>query len=263
MNKHLLVSDANNFSVEFEINPYMHKVDQPDWDLAVSEHEAIVSAHVDAGRTIEYLPTVSGCPDMVYTANAALVRGSRAVIAALPVEREPELPHYRRWFDERGYDIIDAPYRFSGQGDSLAFGARLFAGWGWRTDRAMHPIIADALGYEIVPVRTTSDRWYDIDLAIAVITPETIAWCPDAFDARSRRTIGDLHGVELIEVGLDEAEKFALNLVSDTVTVTMTTGAPRLAADLRDRGYRVVELVTEELKKGGGGVRCTALALDT
>lgn len=263
MNKNLLVSDADNFSVEFEINPYMHKVDQPDWDLAVSEHEAIVSAHIDADRTIEYIPTVSGCPDMVYTANAALVRGSRALIAQLPAERAPELPHYRRWFDERGFDIIDAPYRFSGQGDSLAFGSRMFAGSGWRTDAAMHPVIADTLGYDIVPVRTISDRWYDIDLAVAVITPETIAWCPEAFDTRSRRTIGELRGVDLIEVGLDEAEKFALNLVSDMVTVTMTTGAPLLAGVLRERGYRVIELATDELKKGGGGVRCTALALDT
>jgi N-dimethylarginine dimethylaminohydrolase len=263
MNKTLLVSDADNFSVEFEINPYMHKLDQPDWEQAVVEHKAIVTAHVDAGRTVEYIPTVSGCPDMVYTANAALVRGNRAMIAQLPPERDPELPHYRRWFAERGYDIIDAPYRFSGQGDALAFGSRLFAGWGWRTDPAMLPVIADELGYDIVPVRTTSDRWYDIDLAIAVITPETIAWCPDAFDAESRRRIGELRGVELIEVGLDEAERFALNLVSDTVTVTMTTGAPRLAEILRDRSYQVIELATDEVKKGGGGVRCTALALDT
>ena len=215
LNRHLLVSDADNFSVEFEINPYMHKVDQPDWDLAVVEHRAIVAAHADAGRTTEYLPTVSGCPDMVYTANAALVRGGRAILANLPVEREPELPHYRRWFAEHGYDVLEAPVRFSGQGDSLAFGSRLFAGSGWRTDASMHAIIADWLGYEVVPVRTTSDRWYDIDLAIAVIDPETIAWCPQAFDARSRRVISTLPGIELIEVGLDEAELFALNLVSD------------------------------------------------
>lgn len=263
MNRHMLVSDAENFSVEFEINPYMHKVIQPDWGLAVTEHDAIVAAHVEAGRTIERIPTVSGCPDMVYTANAALVRGNRAIVSRLPAEREPELPHYRRWLLDHDFDIIDAPYNFSGQGDSLAFGSRLFAGSGWRTDEAMQPVIADYLGYEIVPVRTTSDRWYDIDLAIAVITPETIAWCPTAFDLRSRQAIQAVPGIELIEVGLDEAECFALNLVSDSETVTMTTGAPRLAAELRGRGYQVVELRTEELKKGGGGVRCTALALDT
>ncbi len=263
MNRHLLVSDADNFSVEFEINPYMHKVDQPDWGEAVREHEAIVSAHVGAGRTVEYIPTVSGCPDMVYTANAALIRGGRAILSRLPAEREPETPHYRRWLTEHGYQIVDAPYRFSGQGDSLAFGSRLFAGSGWRTDPAMHRVIAETLGYEIVPVRTISDRWYDIDLAIAVITPETIAWCPEAFDAASGRAIRELAGIELIDVSIDEAEKFALNLVSDGTTVTMTTGAPRLRESLRNRGYQVIELRTEELKKGGGGVRCTALALDT
>ncbi len=45
-------------------------------------------------------------------------------------------------------------------------------------------------------------------------------------------------------------------------TVTMTRGAPRLAAALRDRGLHVVELDTTQLAKGGGGVRCTALTLD-
>ncbi|MGI8457716.1 MAG: dimethylarginine dimethylaminohydrolase family protein, partial [Propionibacteriaceae bacterium] len=171
--------------------------------------------------------------------------------------------HFRRWFLEHGYDVVEAPHRFSGRGAALAFGARLFAGSGWRTDVAMHQVIVDTLGYDVVSVQTISDRWYDIDLAIAVLTPETVAWCPEAFDERSRRTIRDLSGVELIEVGIEEAERFALNLVSDTVTVTLTTGAPQFAQTLRDRGYRVIELATDELKKGGGGIRCTALALDT
>jgi N-dimethylarginine dimethylaminohydrolase len=63
-------------------------------------------------------------------------------------------------------------------------------------------------------------------------------------------------------VSVDEAARLALNLVSDGTTVTMTRGAPRLAAALRGRGLRVVELDTTEPAKGGGGVRCTALTLD-
>jgi N-dimethylarginine dimethylaminohydrolase len=63
-------------------------------------------------------------------------------------------------------------------------------------------------------------------------------------------------------VSVAEAGRFALNLVGDGTTVTMTDRAPRLAGTLRDRGLRVVELDTTELAKGGGGVRCTALTLD-
>jgi N-dimethylarginine dimethylaminohydrolase len=43
----------------------------------------------------------------------------------------------------------------------------------------------------------------------------------------------------------------------------MTSGAPQLGGQLRARGLAVVELATTELRKGGGGVRCTALTLDT
>jgi N-dimethylarginine dimethylaminohydrolase len=68
--------------------------------------------------------------------------------------------------------------------------------------------------------------------------------------------------MELIEVSPAEAAAFALNLISDGRTVTMTSGAPRLAADLRSLGLTVTELDTTELRKGGGGIRCTALTLD-
>src|SRR3712207_8637145 len=49
------------------------------------------------------------------------------------------------------------------------------------------------------------------------------------FDEPSRERIRGL-GLDLIEVTTEEAERFALNLVSDGQTVTMTRGAPRLAA---------------------------------
>lgn len=125
----------------------------------------------------------------------------------------------------------------------------------------MHAVLGRELGYEIVPLRTVSSRWYDIDLAVAIIDKHTVAYCPRALDAPSRRRLRRL-GLELIEVSIEEATQFGLNLVSDGITVTMTRGAPRLAAELRSRGLLVVELATYELGKGGGGVRCTALTLD-
>jgi N-dimethylarginine dimethylaminohydrolase len=262
LNKCLLMSDAKHFSVEFEINPYMNTGDQPDHAAAIAEHDAIVAAHRAAGRRVEYLSTVPGCPDMVYTANAALVRGNKAVLAQLPPERRAETPHYRKQLESRGLEVIDPPYLFSGQGDALPCGNLLLAGAGWRTDPRMHEFLRQVLGYHVVSLQTVSDRWYDIDLALAVIeNPHTLAYCPEAFDEASRRRLRGL-GLDLVEVAADEAESFALNLVSDGTTVTMTEGAPRLAAALRERGLTVVELKTTELKKGGGGIRCTSLTLD-
>ncbi|WP_285729504.1 arginine deiminase-related protein [Nocardiopsis sp. ATB16-24] len=262
MNSALLVSDAAHFRVDYEINPYMHTGVQPDGAAAAKEHEAIVAAHLAAGREIEYLPSAPECPDMVFTANAAVVRGDRAVLGSPPPERKAEIPYFQEWLGQRGYRVVEAPYAFSGQGDALAFGDLLLTGYGQRTDRRMHAVLERELDYEVVPLRTVSSRWYDLDLAVAVIdASHTLAYCPQAFDEPSRRRLRGL-GVDLIEVSADEASRFALNLVSDGTVVTMGRGAPRFADALRDRGLSVVELDTTELAKGGGGVRCTALTLD-
>jgi N-dimethylarginine dimethylaminohydrolase len=206
---------------------------------------------------------------MVYTANAAIVRGARAVLGDPPPERKAEIPYFRDWLEDDGREVLDAPYPFSGQGDALACGELLLAGYGQRTDRRMHGVLSEYLDYdadEIVPLRTVSAQWYDLDLAVAVISPSILAYHPPALDEPSRRCLQGLRterGIDLIDVSAAEAARFALNLISDGSTVTMTSGAPRLAADLRTRGFTVVELDTTELHKGGGGVRCTALTLDT
>jgi N-dimethylarginine dimethylaminohydrolase len=262
MNTHLLMCDPGHFRVDYEINPYMHIGIQPDLAAAVAEHQAITAAHLAAGRRVEFLTADPACPDMVYTANAAVVRGDRAVLANLPPQRKAETPHYRAWLADHGIDVVESPYLFSGQGDALSCGDLLLAGYGQRSDERVHTILAKHLDYEVVPLRTVSAQWYDLDLAVAVIdNPHTLAYDPRALDEPSQRRLRGL-GLDLIEVFPEEAERFALNLVSDGTTVTMTTGAPKLAGELRSRGLNVVELDTTELRKGGGGVRCTALTLN-
>ena len=262
MNRELLMSDAAHFRIDYEINPYMHTEIQPDAVAASAEHEAIATAHLAAGRKVEYLPSAPECPDMVFTANSALVRGQRAVLGSPPPERTAEILYVREWLSGRGYEVTEAPYPFSGQGDAIAFRGLLLAGYGQRTDPRMHAVLAQELGYEIVPLRTDGPRWYDLDLALAPIdASRTLAYCPQALDVVSRHRLRGLDA-DLIEVSVEEASRFALNLISDGATVTMTSGAPRLAAMLRERGLRVVELDMTELAKGGGGIRCTALTLD-
>lgn len=263
MNRHLLVSDARHFRVDHEINPWMHHGDQPDADAAAAEHAAIVAAHRAAGRRVEHLPSSPSEPDMVFVANAALVHGDVAVLGMPPPERAGEIPHVRRWLAGRGYDVVASPYAFGGQGDALGCGDLLLAGHGHRTDHRTHEVLANALGYtEVVPLRTVSAQWYDLDLALGVVVPgRTLAWCPEAFGEAGRARIRGL-GLELIDVDLTEARRFALNLVSDGTTVVMTAGAPLLAKALRARDLEVVELALPQLAKGGGGVRCTALTLD-
>lgn len=262
MNKHLLVTDAKHFRIDYEINPYMHDGDQPDPVKSIEQHEAFMQAHRDAGRTLEYLASAPECPDMVYTANSGLTRGKKVILANLPPERQPELPHFRKWYQDNGFEVIEAPYLFSGQGDALPCGNFAICGTGWRTDARMHPFIADKLGYEVIPVQTISDEWYDIDLSVAILRPDLIAFCADAMEPESAERLSTLPEVDHITVSVEEAKNFACNLVSDGTMVTMGEGAPKLAAAIRNHGLKVDELPIDQLAKGGGAIRCTSLALD-
>lgn len=224
MNTELLMCATTHFRVDYVINPYMDLAVQPDPADARAEHDAIAWAHKATGRRVRWLEPAPECPDMVYTANTAFVAEGCAVLGQPPVARSTEIPYAQAWLKQYGLEVFDAPYEFSGQGDTLACGGYLLAGYGQRTDRRIHAMLDEVFGYEIVPLRTADERWYDLDLAVGVIDSHTVAYCPDSLDRTSVKTLGEL-GVDLIEVVLEEALGFALNLVSDGRTVTMTRGA--------------------------------------
>jgi N-dimethylarginine dimethylaminohydrolase len=279
INRTVLMSDADHFSV-MELNPYSHGSDQPDTDTAVSEHTTIRKALQTAGVNVKSVESPDDCQDGVYTANWALVRGDTAVLSSLPAPRQSEEPYARRALEKLGKKVLEAPYRFSGQGDALPVGEYLIVGSHYRTDPRMHQFLADRLGYNVVSVQTIpqTDKagnpvtnavtgwpdsfFYDVDLAFSVLTPGLIAWCPEAFDRSSQDAIAELP-FDKIEVTYDEAVLgFACNLVSTGETVIMSSRAPKFQAAIESKGLNVVPVWAGNLAKGGGFIRCTTLTLD-
>jgi N-dimethylarginine dimethylaminohydrolase len=145
----------------------------------------------------------------------------------------------------------------------------------------VHPFLADELGYEVVtlqtvpaldaggrPVTNRLTGWpdsffYDIDLAISVLSPTLIAWCPDAFTPESQEKIRSLSALKKIEVSYDEAvHGFACNLTSTSHVVVMSGHAPKFKAAVEAHGFKVITPEIHELLKGGGFIRCTTLTLD-
>ena len=286
-NHTVLMSDADHFTTDHPINPYYggSAVNAP---LAIKEHAAIYDALISAGIKIINVASPSDSQDGVYTANWALVRGHKAIIARLPDARKAEEAYAKSLLQQNGLTVIHVPngLKFSGQGDALACGNYLFCGSGYRSDVAAQKFAADALGYERIqlqtipqldtdgnPMMNASSGWadsffYDIDLALAIIkVPENgakglIAYCPDAFMPDSRERLASFDDVDKIEVSLAEAqEAFATNLVSTGETVVMSARAPQLKAHLESRGLQVITPDITELAKGGGYIRCTTLTI--
>jgi N-dimethylarginine dimethylaminohydrolase len=275
---HVLMSGAEFFADDYAINPYMDAAAKIDVHKAEAEHASIREAMTQAGIHVLQVPPPEGCQDGVYTANWGLVRGNKVVLSSLPTGRQDEMPYARQVLSDLGKQVIAAPYLFSGQGDALPCGDLVFVGSDYRTDKRMHKFIADNLGYQVVGLKTLphlkADQpainpvtgrpdglFYDLDLALAVLSPQLIAWCPEAFTAPSQAKIRALK-LDKIEVSLTEALRgFACNLISTGQTVVMSARAPGLQAAIEARGLQTLTPSVTELAKGGGYIRCVSLSL--
>jgi N-dimethylarginine dimethylaminohydrolase len=255
LNQKLLVSSAAYFSLDKHINPYYNN-NPVNRAKAMDDHATIVQAFRAAGIEVIQVPAPPNCQDGVYTANWALVKDGHAVLARLPNARKQEEPHAQKILQNLGFITRQVPenWLFSGQGDSLICGNLLFAGSGYRSDEKAQAFAAKTLNLQLVQLHTLPQTanhrpvinpasglpdsfFYDLDLALAVLDHQTIAYCPEAFDTPSRQKINQLP-LQKIEVSLEEAQKgFALNLVSTGKTVIMSNTAPIFAATLAQKGF--------------------------
>ncbi|HMS23294.1 MAG TPA: arginine deiminase-related protein [Candidatus Saccharibacteria bacterium] len=282
INTKVLMSGADYFNDGFAINALMDATNPVDLAKAKQEHDSIKHAMQSIGVEVIKVHPPRGCQDGVYTANWALCRGDTAVMASLPNKRTDEEDYAAEVLNKLGKRLVFLPkgLKFSGQGDALPCGDYLFAGTGYRTDREVHDLLAKNLDYKVIslqaiptldkqkkPVINKITGWpdsffYDIDLAIAVLSPNLIAWCREAFTPKSQAKIDKLTDIEKIEVSYEEAVKgFACNLVSNGEAVVMSHYAPKLKKDIENAGFKTITIPATELFKGGGYIRCTTLTL--
>ncbi|HVC36738.1 MAG TPA: arginine deiminase-related protein [Candidatus Dormibacteraeota bacterium] len=279
INRSVLMSGADYFDV-IDLNAYSHNAGSIDRNKAAEELIAIKKALEQAGIEITQVAPPPDCQDGIFTANWGLCRGDTVVLSYLPSARRKEQPYAEKLLGEMGFRTVKAPYRFSGQGDALPCGDYLFMGSNYRTDPLMHDFLAAELGYQVIaletipevdtqgqPIINSLSGWadsyfYDLDLALAVITPGLIAWCPEAFSTASQQKIVALP-LDKLSVSFEEAKNaFACNLVSTGETVVMSANAPKLKSALESRGFKTITPFVTEIGKGGGYIRCCALTLD-
>src|SRR6202041_997944 len=98
------------YDVNYIINPWMaanvHASSRP---RAAEQWQNLYNA-VGKVAEIELIDPEPGSPDMVFTANAGLEHnGTVAISSFFHPERQGEEPHFRRWFQEAGYTLLDNP----------------------------------------------------------------------------------------------------------------------------------------------------------
>jgi N-dimethylarginine dimethylaminohydrolase len=261
---HILMCPPDHFGIEYEINPWMSRKRPSDHELAVEQWAQLRTEVERAGATVSCVRPVAGLPDLVFTANAALVAGDVAILSRFRhPQRQKEAPHFRRWFAERGYRLHELKARadFEGAGDALFCGETLFAGYRIRSDIQAHQEIAAVLGCPVVPLELVDPRYYHLDTCFCPLAPGVAAYYPAAFDKYGRRALGECVD-DLIPVIPDEANRLACNAAVIGKIVVTPAGCPNLHEQLKARGWTPREVSLGEFIKAGGAAKCLTLRLD-
>ena len=266
-----LLCPPHHYGIYYVINPWMQaNVGAARNTIALDQWLAFRDI---LGRfaTIELMAAVESLPDLVFTANAAVVRGSKAVLSSFrPRERQPEEPHYGEWLAAQGFDVLTLPreVHFEGAGDALFHRSEngdplLWFGHGVRSSLAALPFLEQHLGVAVQPLRLADKRFYHLDTCFCPLDRGHLLFYPAAFMPESVAAIeARVPESHRFAVSDQDAEDFACNAVNLSDQVILHRASPPLKEWLVERGFTVHETPTDEFLKAGGSTKCMTLRLD-
>jgi N-dimethylarginine dimethylaminohydrolase len=217
---------------------------------------------ISLGASIELVPAAPTVPDLVFTANAAVVLDRKALLARFRhLERQKEEVHFETSFRAlQGRGLIDCIDKLpdevvlEGAGDCVwdVWRNQFWLGYGPRSDAAAEQIVEEAFDVEVVALELANPRFYHMDTALCPLSRGEVMFVPDAFTKKGRATIYDqVDACQRIVVDVDDACRLAANAVRIGDTLVMSSCGDRLRSDLTKRGYHVVTPLCSFLCSGG------------
>ena len=222
--------------------------------LAARQWDHYVAAfHASGWSTVEVGPA-DELPDAPFVEDTAVVVGDLAVIARPGAsERRAETAGTELVLASLGYRIerISDPATLDG-GDVLELGSTFFVGVGGRTNeegvRQLSTLVA-ALGITVVPVRVS--RVLHLKSSLTALPDGTVLGHLPVLDqpelVPNLEPVPERNGWRVVLLGED-------NLL-------ISTSAPRTAALLERKGYRLVTVDISEFEKREASVTCLSIRL--
>jgi N-dimethylarginine dimethylaminohydrolase len=273
-----LMCPPKHYRISYRINPWM---DPAAWAASaeVLAHEAdrgwrqLYNILRQLGAVIEIMPADPGLPDLVFTANCAVVLNRKALLARF---RHPERQGEERCgraFLERlaKADIVEKIYEmpkgvcFEGAGDCRWDPHRgvIWQGWGQRSAKKAKAVIERIYNVPVVSLELVTPHFYHLDTAFCVLSGGEVLYTPQAFSQQGVATIKDLvDDAMLIGIPDQDAKSLAANAVTIGADVIFGFCGEQLEQELTDRRYRVHRVPLSSFALSGGSAFCLTLRLD-
>lgn len=260
-----LMCAPEHYDVDYVINPWMEgNIRKSSRQKAVEQWEKLHHV-IKEHAIVELVKPELGWPDMVFTANAGLVLGKNVVLSRFfHPERQGEEPHFKKWFQDNGFNVYELPkdLPFEGAGDALfdREGRWLWAGYGFRSELDSHPYLAKWLDTEVLSLRLVDERFYHLDTCFCPLSGGYLLYYPPAFDSYSNRLIEmRIPAEKRIAIAEADAVNFACNAVNINSVVIMNQVSESLKKRLNALDFQVIETPLTEFLKAGGAAKCLTL----
>ena len=275
---HILMCAPEHFEVAYAINPWM---DPATWAseapalLAASHTEwrALHAKLSELGAAIELVPPAPDLPDLVFTANAAVVMDRKALLARFRhPERQREEGHFENAFQalkEAGVldevEYLPSDIVLEGAGDCVWDQTRrmFWMGYGPRSDEAARRCVEAAFGTDVVALELADPRFYHMDTALAPLPRGELMYFPGAFTFEG---LGEIHErvppEQRIVISAEDAAVLAANAVCLDDAIVLSRCSASLRRRLGLRGYQVHTTPLDAFARSGGSAFCLTLRLD-
>ena len=266
MTDKILMCSPEHYGIKYEINPWMSISIQADNKKAVAQWQNLYKILKDDLKAdVQLVEPREEVPDMVFTANAAVMYGKKALISKFKYpQRQLEEKYFAQWFEANGYEVITLPddMAFEGAGDALYLDGILYSGYVPRTDIAAHTYISELLGIPVLSMELVNKSFYHLDTCFCPLNDGYLIYYPEAFDEYANKVIeGNVPPEKRIIVNAEEASYFTCNAVNigDTVVTNLTT--ERFTNLLAEKGFKHIQTDLSEYMKAGGAAKCLTLKI--
>ncbi len=261
--KKTLLCSPDYFQIRYQINPWM-RLGSVNQIKAKEQWLNLVNLFRSLGVKAETVKPQPDLPEMVFSADQALIKGKKAVLANFRFqERRGEKKIYRRWFNNNGFKTFSLPscLYFEG-GDAFDLGGKILLGYGFRTSFQTANFISNLLATPVIPLKLTNPYFYHLDTCLFPISRKTAFYYPPAFDKDSKIKLANLFA-NFIPLPRKEAFSLAANSLITDHQAIIPQESPFLAQKLKQLGYQVYQTDISQFLRAGGGIHCLTITTKT
>ncbi|MBO0602623.1 hypothetical protein I2483_13225 [Sporosarcina sp. E16_3] len=230
-------------------------------ELAMKQHKEFEELLVKHGVEVIKLPSSAKFPEQVFTRDIGFTVGDDIFVAEMASDiRKGEEEALEEWLADEDISFQTTTNKVEG-GDVIVDRGTLYVGISSRTSiEAAEKLNVDLPDYTIIPV-PFDEKYLHLDCVFNILSPEVGLIFPQAFD----RSIVDMLTAtyKLIEVSEEEQFTMGTNVLSiGGKKVFSLPQNKQVNAQIRARGFEVIEVDFSEIIKSGGSFRCCSMPVN-